>query len=186
MILDRPIDWKHTDDKQIALDYIFDHQKITKVNQATLDQYQAKEENFIGLTPRNMFSDKIEYAKTIWTDLFDTGSAQIKIERKKADGSIRYLEGDYICLHDDHGKAQNRKEESQFGHAPFESGSGVGGKRRVKGVESQKNKKVQYQHGGDSLNPEHGAESGRRIEAVLDLFPEKTPVGILTWSLPKL
>ncbi len=51
MMLDEPVAWNHDSDKEKLLDYIFSHQRITKVNQAMLNQYVAKEEDFIGLTP---------------------------------------------------------------------------------------------------------------------------------------
>ena len=38
-------------DKEQLLDYVFAHQRITKVNDAMLAQYAATREGFIGLTP---------------------------------------------------------------------------------------------------------------------------------------
>ncbi len=41
MMLDQPIHWNESTDKEAALDYIFTHERITKVNAAMLAQYGA-------------------------------------------------------------------------------------------------------------------------------------------------
>ena len=50
MMLDEPIDWNENADSEALLDYVVAHRRMTKVNQAMLDQYGAKEEDFTGPT----------------------------------------------------------------------------------------------------------------------------------------
>jgi PAS domain-containing protein len=41
MMLDEPVTWDDTSDKEAALDYIFTHERFTKVNAAVLTQFAA-------------------------------------------------------------------------------------------------------------------------------------------------
>ncbi len=43
---------------QWSLDYIFEHQRVTKINVAMLEQYKAKEEQFLDLTPKDFFEQE--------------------------------------------------------------------------------------------------------------------------------
>ena len=54
MMLDEPVVWNDSVDKEKALDYIFDHMRITKANPSALAMYRTNEQDFIGKTP-NMF-----------------------------------------------------------------------------------------------------------------------------------
>ena len=40
MMLDEPIEWNDSVDKEKVLDYVFSHQRITQINTAMLDQYR--------------------------------------------------------------------------------------------------------------------------------------------------
>lgn len=104
MMLDEPIEWNKRVDKEKLLDYVFKHQRITKTNQAILDQYKATEEEFIGLTPFDFYKNKIDYGKEIWEKFFDNGHLKIELKTRKFDGSEMYIEGDYICLYNDKGR----------------------------------------------------------------------------------
>src|SRR5678816_3045753 len=41
MMLDEPVEWGDHVDKGAVLDYVFEHQRMTKVNTAILDQFNA-------------------------------------------------------------------------------------------------------------------------------------------------
>ncbi|MEQ9049742.1 MAG: PAS domain-containing protein [Marinoscillum sp.] len=101
MMLDEPIEWNEATDKDAALDYVFNHQRITKVNQAMLDQYGAREEEYIGLTPKDFFEHDMEYGKTIWRDFFDQGKLKIDTDERRFDGTSFWVEGDYTVLYDE-------------------------------------------------------------------------------------
>ncbi|MDD5372742.1 MAG: PAS domain S-box protein [Sulfurimonas sp.] len=104
MMLDEPIEWNDSIDKEKALDYIFEHQHVTKINDAMLAQYGAKREDFLGFTPRDFFEHNIEDGRRIWRGLFDRGSWHVDTNEQKFDGTDMVINGDYICLYDD----QNR------------------------------------------------------------------------------
>ena len=99
MMLDEPLAWDDTMDKEKALEYVFEHQRITKINQAMLSQYGAQEKEFIGLTPRDFFDHDIDYGKTVWKELFDKGTLKVDTLEKRFDGSTFWVEGEYVCLY---------------------------------------------------------------------------------------
>ncbi|MBX2975682.1 MAG: PAS domain S-box protein [Ignavibacteriaceae bacterium] len=102
MMLEEPIEWFESIDKEKTLDYVFKNQKITKVNSALLNQYGSEEKHFIGLTPNQIFKDDINYGKYIWRKLFDEGIVvHIESEETRIDGSLLVTEADYICIYDE-------------------------------------------------------------------------------------
>jgi PAS domain-containing protein len=71
MIIDEPIEWNDNIDKDKVLDYVFENQRIIKINDAMLDQYGAKREDFIGLTPKDLLAHDLEGGKKVWREFFD-------------------------------------------------------------------------------------------------------------------
>lgn len=104
MMLDAPVRWDETVDKDQVLDYIFTHQRITKTNDALLAQYGATREHFLGLTPRDLFQHDIATGKAVWRRFFDAGRLHVETEERKLDGRVIWIEGDYICLYDQYGR----------------------------------------------------------------------------------
>lgn len=103
MMLPEAIDWAHSENKGELLDYIFENQKITKINDAMLSQYKANEEDFIGLTPNDFFAHDLEQGKKVWNEFFDKGRLHVDTCEKRFDGSDVYIQGDYICIYDEDG-----------------------------------------------------------------------------------
>src|SRR6185369_12270304 len=54
MMLDKPIRWDDSTDKESVLDYVFEHQRMTKINDAMLGQYGASADQFLGRTPADL------------------------------------------------------------------------------------------------------------------------------------
>jgi PAS domain S-box-containing protein len=104
MMLEQPVQWDDTVDKEQVLDYVFAHQKVTKVNDAMLEQYLATREQFIGLTPNDFFTHNINQGREVWRKLFDAGKLHIETDERRFDGSQIWIEGYYICLYNDQGK----------------------------------------------------------------------------------
>ncbi|MGB8701634.1 MAG: PAS domain-containing protein, partial [Thermosynechococcaceae cyanobacterium] len=104
MMLDEPIRWDETTDKEAALDYVFMHQRIARINSAMLTQYGATEAQFMGLTPADFFAHDLEYGKNLWRQFFDAGRLHIETEERKFDGTPMFIEGDYTCLYDLEGR----------------------------------------------------------------------------------
>jgi PAS domain S-box-containing protein len=100
MMLDEPIRWDDEADKEQLLDYVFAHQRITKVNDAMLAQYAATRAGFIGLTPRDFYRHDLEAGRRVWREFFDRGQLHLKTHERRFDGTPIDIEGDYICLYD--------------------------------------------------------------------------------------
>ena len=66
MMLDTPMMWEARTDKETALDYVFAHERITKINAAMLAQYGALEEELIGRTPGDLMAQDIPAARARW------------------------------------------------------------------------------------------------------------------------
>jgi PAS domain S-box-containing protein len=104
MMLERPVQWDNSVDKGRVLDYIFEHQRVTKVNDAMLAQYRASREQFIGITPNDAFAHDLAYGKEVWRRLFDAGKLHIETDERRLDGTAMWVEGYYICLYDSQGR----------------------------------------------------------------------------------
>ena len=104
MMLDEPIYWNDTIDKEKLLDYIFGHQTCTRVNQAMLDQYDMILDDFLYKTPKELFSHDLNQGKATWRNMLDNGVLHVVTDERKADGSQIYIEGDYICMYDSLGR----------------------------------------------------------------------------------
>jgi PAS domain S-box-containing protein len=103
MELDEPIRWDEQADKDALVEYALTFERVTKANQAILDQYGVPEAKAIGLTPSDIFSHNLPLARQTWRTLFENGHVHIEMEERKADGSPMWTEGDFICLYDDEG-----------------------------------------------------------------------------------
>ena len=104
MMLDEPIVWNDSIDKSKALEYVFSHQRITKVNSAYLEQYGYTLEDALNKTPKDAFIHDLEYGKDLWKQLFDKGNLHIRTDERRKDGSQIWVEGDYICMYDSSGR----------------------------------------------------------------------------------
>jgi PAS domain S-box-containing protein len=104
MMLDLPIQWKDTVDREALLDYVFSQQRVTKVNAAMLAQYGATEDEFIGLTPKDFFAHDLETGRQLWREMFDKGRLHVETLERKLDGSSMWVEGDYSCLYNSDGE----------------------------------------------------------------------------------
>jgi PAS domain S-box-containing protein len=101
MMLDEPIRWDHRADKERLLDYVFERQRVTKVNDAMLAQYGATREAFLGLTPADFYRHDPVHGRRVWREFFDRGQLHVRTEERRLDGTPIEIEGDYICLYDD-------------------------------------------------------------------------------------
>jgi PAS domain S-box-containing protein len=103
MMLDEPIAWHDDADKDALLEYVLDHDRITKANQAFANQYKG---NVLGRTVREFFPNDPDTGKALWRELFDRGHWHVEIENNdlRPDDSPHIVEGDYTCLYDDQGR----------------------------------------------------------------------------------
>ncbi len=99
MMLDEPVRWDDSSDKEALLEWVFEHHRITRVNEAMAAQYGARPEQLIGRTPAGMFAHDPAHGRQVWRTFFDTGRLHLETEERRLDGDPVWVEGDYICLH---------------------------------------------------------------------------------------
>jgi PAS domain S-box-containing protein len=104
MMLDQPVPWNDTTDKEAALDYIFAHERVTKVNDAMLAQYGARPEQLIGRTPNELLAHDLPSARRRWRTFFDSGHLHLETDERTLDGRAVTIEGDYLCVYDAEGR----------------------------------------------------------------------------------
>ncbi len=104
MMIDEPVVWNDKTDKEAALDYIFSHQRMSKVNKAMMLQYGLSESEILNHTPNDTFAHDLKQGRDTWRKMLDEGSLHTLTHERKADGSMMWIEGDYICLKDKDGR----------------------------------------------------------------------------------
>jgi PAS domain S-box-containing protein len=104
MMLDQPVLWNEATDKEAALEYIFAHERVTKINDAMLAQYGARADQLIGRTPNELLAHDLPSARRRWRQFLDTGHLHLETDERTLDGRSIKIEGDYICLHDSEGR----------------------------------------------------------------------------------
>ena len=104
MMLDEPIEWGLSVDKDAVLDYVFSHQRMTKVNRAMADQFRAKGTELIGMTPGDFFRHDLAAGRRGWRAMFDAGHSHSITNERRLDGSTMWVEGDFMCFYDDAGR----------------------------------------------------------------------------------
>ncbi|MEG5038315.1 MULTISPECIES: PAS domain S-box protein [unclassified Microcoleus] len=104
VMLDEPVHWDDTVDKKKVLDYVFANGRVTKANDALIAQYGGIREQFIGCTLDSLFSRNFTGCREIIKQFFDEGRIHIENDNRKFDGNIIWVEGDYICIYDSHGR----------------------------------------------------------------------------------
>ena len=104
MMLDQPIEWGPGVDKDAVLDYVFSHQRMTKVNPAMAKQFRATPAELIGMTPSEFFRHDVAAGRRGWRALFDAGHTHSITNERRLDGSTMWVEGDYMCFYDATGR----------------------------------------------------------------------------------
>jgi PAS domain S-box-containing protein len=105
MMLDQPVEWGPDVDKDAVLDYVFTHQRMTKVNPAMAQQFRATTAAaLIGMTPAEFFRHDLEGGRSGWRKLFDAGHTHSVTNERRLDGSTMWVEGDYMCFYDAAGR----------------------------------------------------------------------------------
>jgi PAS domain S-box-containing protein len=105
MMLDEPMEWGDHVHKDQVLDYVFEHQRMTKVNRAILTQFNASTpEELLGKTPAQFFAHDLAPAKARWREFFDRGHLHRETDERRLDGTPMRIEGDYMVIYDDRGR----------------------------------------------------------------------------------
>lgn len=104
MMLDEPIEWNDASDKDALLDHVFQHQRMTIVNDAYARQYGVPLEELIGKTPADFYAHDLGAGKAGWRAMFDAGHLHTETDERRMDGSPVRIEGHYVCIYDDRGR----------------------------------------------------------------------------------
>lgn len=105
MMLDEPVEWGDHVDKAQVIDYVFEHQRMTKVNYAILTQFNASTQGeLLGKTPAQFFAHDLDGAKARWREFFDRGHIHTETVERRLDGSPMRIEGDYMVIYDADGR----------------------------------------------------------------------------------
>lgn len=94
-----PIKWDYSVEKAYALECAIKQQRITRVNDAMLTLYGVSREELIN--PSNPILKTFTHDKDLLWSLFDNSRLHIETEVYKANGKKMWIEGDYICLHNE-------------------------------------------------------------------------------------
>jgi len=98
MMIDQPVEWGLEVDRDAVLDYVFSHQRMTKINPAMAEQFRAAPAELIGRTPSEFFRHDLEAGRRGWRKLFDAGHSHSITNERRLDGSAMWVEGDYMCF----------------------------------------------------------------------------------------
>jgi PAS domain S-box-containing protein len=105
MMLDEPVEWGDHVNKDEALDFIFEHQRMTKVNSAIVTQFNAlSPDELLGRTPAEFFAHDLAAAKARWREFFDRGWMHTETDERRLDGTPMRIEGDYMVIFDAEGR----------------------------------------------------------------------------------
>jgi PAS domain S-box-containing protein len=105
MMIDRPIRWDETTDQEAALDYIFTHQRVTRVNAAIAEQFGVSQAALIGLTPADLFANDPARGRELLRRLYDRGSLHLQDEIHRRDNGQPFsIEGHYVVMRDPQGQ----------------------------------------------------------------------------------
>lgn len=101
MMLDDPVEWGEHVNKDEVLDFVFEHERMTKVNPAFAAQFNASSPSaLLGMTPAQFFAHDLAPAKERWREFFDQGRYHSETEERRLDGTPMRIEGDYVVIHD--------------------------------------------------------------------------------------
>jgi PAS domain S-box-containing protein len=102
-MLDEPLDWKNHPDKETALTEALQNLRITKVNQAMLDQYRMTEEDFLGTSLIDLFPNNKEFIREAMRQLFTLKQLPIEAHEQRPDGSHIWVNGNTSCFLNEQG-----------------------------------------------------------------------------------
>lgn len=105
MMLDAPVAWNAPDaDHDRLTEYVFAHQRITRVNDAMVAQYGATRERLLGRTPADFFEHDRDAGRARWKAFLSAGQSRYETDERKLDGTPIRIEGEYIVLYTPDGR----------------------------------------------------------------------------------
>lgn len=80
---------------------LFENLRIAKVNSALLNQYNLKEEEVIGTSPKNFFSHNVHHGLRLLRKIIEKQNITFISEQRKFDGTPMWVQGNYFLILDD-------------------------------------------------------------------------------------
>lgn len=179
MLIDEPVDWKNATDQEALLDYIFENQRLTRANQAFLEQYGLPEKEMLGLRPKDFFEHNMTHGRNLWKTLFNQGHLHVESEERNAKGELITIEGDYTCLYDEDGRIKGHfGTQRDVSHRKKQGDLILSQKIRLENIITGMNVGTwewNVQTGETTLNERWAEIIGFRLE-------ELQPITIETWA----
>ncbi|HSD87122.1 MAG TPA: ATP-binding protein [Kofleriaceae bacterium] len=104
MMLDEPMAWSASADREALLDYAFHHLRVTQANPAMCTQMCSTRDELIGSGPPDRWAQDIPRWRDKMRQLFDEGRASHRTLAPRNDGTYVDVEGTYVSLYDDQGR----------------------------------------------------------------------------------
>ncbi len=98
MMLDQPVEWDETINRDQVVEYMVQNLRVTRVNRKFLEQYGAEEAQILDNTPIDFFKHDISQAKELIRKVLKHGKYKGYTYEKNVSGSSLIIEGDYILL----------------------------------------------------------------------------------------
>ncbi len=106
MKLEDPIKWDPKNQDEELLNKIMENMHLTKINDAMIKQYKAKDSRIKKYTLEQFFYWNDIYGKNFTRDLLNNGSIQFEMAEPRFDNTIMWIEGNYLVLYDDEGRVR--------------------------------------------------------------------------------
>ncbi len=103
MLLPEPIHWSESSDPEATLNFIYQNQRIVKVNPTFLTQYQYSPQDMLGLSMSEFFSHNHLKGQAVLHQLLEKKHARFEMEKRRADETPLWIEGDCLSLYDEQG-----------------------------------------------------------------------------------
>lgn len=98
MEADEPIEWSDNCNKENSLRKFYHNLKLTKVNKAFLDQYNAKENEVVGLSPADFFVHNYNYGLEVCKKILDAEYITLITDERKFNGKQMWVEAQYFLI----------------------------------------------------------------------------------------
>lgn len=103
MMLNTPVKWDNTIDRDQTLLHIFHNMRMNRVNPAMMKLYGETEETILGKDSAAIYFCPIDEGKEDWFRLLDRSHFHGTTKHFRSDGSVMWINGDYTCLYDNKG-----------------------------------------------------------------------------------
>ena len=102
MMLDEPVRWDDSVERDRVLDHVFEHQSITKVNDA-IPPSMGRPRAVSRPERRRTCSARSRARRRVWGSS-SIAAACTRTDERRVDGTPIRVEGDYLCFYDEEGR----------------------------------------------------------------------------------